>query len=338
MVFCLLLILCLTWQQTDSVVDVEVEHGLIVVPGLGRPDRMLTVVENFKKLRLGQQEYTSVDERTGRSRPLVWKCIVYIYAPRTETVFWAMTSELKYLHDLCDVVENPNKRVAENMFMLQPALLKLTYSKVFLFLDDCQFVSSSPASDGSSKGGSGGRDAATYASGEGGGGWGLQNLVSIMQRNNLTIVSPMVQNSNKVGGNKFRNILHTEAQPGTEGYVSSFIEIFVWLMTLDAYQALWELLNPHVNPYAWGYDFWYDGYAKLKVKNHKMGIASRIVVSHVNGAEGRSDNTSVKLKWNSVLAQERHYRNHLGVNLNRMRNKLDITSDSWKGAVKGYLY
>ena len=39
-----------------------------------------------------------------------------------------------------------------------------------------------------------------------------------------------------------------------------------------------------------------------------MGIASRIVVSHVNGAAGRSDNTSVKLKWTSVLAQERHYR------------------------------
>lgn len=70
--------------------------------------------------------------------------------------------------------------------------------------------------------------------------------------------------------------------PNTIGYISSFVEIFVWLMTIPAYITLWELLLPSINPYAWGYDFWYDGYAMYnnKVIGHKMGIASNMIVIH----------------------------------------------------------
>ena len=84
------------------------------------------------------------------------------------------------------------------------------------------------------------------------------------------------------------------------GYVSSFVEIFVWLMTIPAYTSLWELLYPSINPYAWGYDFWYDGYARDKdksnrgkegreVRRHKMGIMSDMIVIH---QQSRSSNSS----------------------------------------------
>ncbi len=67
---------------------------------------------------------------------------------------------------------------------------------------------------------------------------------------------------------------------GTEGYVSSFVEMFCWVLRFNAYKALWELLYPSVNPYGWGYDFWYDYYGKTHVAGHRMGIASRVEVKH----------------------------------------------------------
>ena len=81
----------------------------------------------------------------------------------------------------------------------------------------------------------------------------------------------------------------------------------MWLMTIPAYTSLWELLYPSINPYAWGYDFWYDGYARDKdkssrgregeeegrggreVRRHKMGIMSGMIVIH---QQSRSSNSS----------------------------------------------
>ena len=112
-------------------------------------------------------------------------------------------------------------------------------------------------------------------------------------------------------------------------------------MTMPAYTALWELFYPAVNPYAWGYDFWYDGYAVEQVPGHKMGIISSQRVHHVQNANdpvlGRTDNTEVKVKWNAVLAQERHYRKYLNVNLNHYRTHLRIANTSWNGAVQSII-
>jgi hypothetical protein len=52
--------------------------------------------------------------------------------------------------------------------------------------------------------------------------------------------------------------------------VTSFIEIFAWVMTMPAYQALYELLSPEINPYGWGYDLWYDNYARVNVPGKKL--------------------------------------------------------------------
>jgi hypothetical protein len=135
--------------------------------------------------------------------------------------------------------------------------------------------------------------------------------------------------------------MQTAAVPGTSGFVSSFVEIFVWVMTMPAYQALWELICPSINPYAWGYDFWYDGYARDRVPGHKMGIMSTVRVMHEQdtgqGGAGRTDNTAEKVKWAAVMEQERHYKRQLGVDLKWYRTHLDLANSSWSGAVKGYL-
>lgn len=115
-------------------------------------------------------------------------------------------------------------------------------------------------------------------------------------------------------------------------------------MTVPAYNALWELLYPEVNPFAWGYDFWYNGYAGEHVPGHKMGIASNIIVlheqimdDHDNSNRGRTDTAKVSTKWNAVLAQERHYAQHRQISLQNYRKHLDLANTSWNGAVKGYL-
>ncbi len=118
--------------------------------------------------------------------------------------------------------------------------------------------------------------------------------------------------------------------------------MFCWVIRFDAYKALWELLYPSVNPYGWGYDFWYDFYGKKHVAGHKMGIASNIKVKHEQDfsapGEGRTDTASVKEKWKGVQDQEKLYKTYLGVDLTNIRQHLDLKNSSWNGAVKGYLY
>lgn len=129
--------------------------------------------------------------------------------------------------------------------------------------------------------------------------------------------------------------MQKEAQPGTAGYVSYFVELFAWVMTVPAYQALWELLYPTVNPYGWGHDFWYDCYASDRVIGHKMGIVSVIKVEHEQGSSGRTDNTAVNVKWGAVKTQEKVYKAHFGISLTKCREK--NIPDAWDGAVKGHL-
>jgi len=135
--------------------------------------------------------------------------------------------------------------------------------------------------------------------------------------------------------------MQAPAMDNTDGYISSYMEIFAWIMTFSAYEALWQLLYPSVNPYGWGHDFWYNGYAKERVKGHKMGIVSRIVVKHEQNVllegQGRTDNTRIEDKWNAVLAQERHYKKYLHIDLAYYRKTLDISNGSWNGAVKGFI-
>lgn len=136
-------------------------------------------------------------------------------------------------------------------------------------------------------------------------------------------------------------IMQTPAPPNTEGFVSNFVEIFVWVMTMPAYTALWELLHPVVNPYAWGYDFWYDRYALERVPGHKMGIIATAQVKHEQNLDdpalGRTDNTAVEIKWRAVQAQEKLYKKKLNVDLKEYRIHMRKANATRYGAVMSYI-
>ena len=130
------------------------------------------------------------------------------------------------------------------------------------------------------------------------------------------------------------------------GYVSSFVEIFAWVSTVSAYRALWELLWPSINPYGWGYDFWYDNHALHSVPGHKMAIVSSLRVFHeqnqsitsYSDASGRTDTTAVKDKWKAVLHQEKYYAKFKNISLKIYRTHQRMKNSSWNGPILGYVY
>lgn len=280
--------------------------GLVVIPGLGRADRLLTVVHNIQALKLHPISTGKVND---------WDCMIYIYADRADEQFWRHSKELGFLARYCQLIDSPNKKVTENLHRLQPVDIQAVYKYVFLLLDDCKVNKDKPLV--------------------------LAQAVRLMECNNLTVLSPVISGANKGGGQRFRDIMQIAAPPHTAGHVSSFVEIFAWMMTMPAYTALWELLCPTVNPYAWGYDFWYNGYARGTVRGHRMGITNAFTLQHEQDVSstglGRTDNTAVEVKWKAVEAQERYYRKHRSIPLRQFRSQLDISNTSWNGPVKGYM-
>ena len=174
-----------SWNSRSNIKDHHDHHdnttfnkGIIVIPGLGRVDRLTIVVDNLKRIYSRNEEYSSSssssishhnNNNSSSNRgdnDFQWDCIIYIYASRElNSIFWNQVNDLQYLSTVCEVVEVPNKRVAENLHMLQPALIKNYYSRVFLLLDDCILTSS----------------------------FDLNRLLLIMDRNDLTVISPAVR-------------------------------------------------------------------------------------------------------------------------------------------------
>jgi hypothetical protein len=129
--------------------------GLLVIPGLGRPDRLETVAHN---LRVLAEQFQSSD--------LSWDCVVYVYAPRDVTSFWSSSIDLRTVYDACGVIEVPNQRVTQNLYMVQPALINKTYSNVMVLLDDCKIQSHNT--------------------------FDLTKMLKAMDTERLTVASPMV--------------------------------------------------------------------------------------------------------------------------------------------------
>lgn len=297
-------------------------RGLLVVPGVGRADRLQTLVQSLRLL------YPHLKGEAAR-----WDCVVYIYAPRTDAAFWddaEVDSSLKYVRSVCDIVEHPNKRITENLRLVQPALIRKSYTHVFILFDDCKLTSSS-------------QDSLI---------WDLDKLLDVMAFNRLNVASPRVENANKGGGQDFRKIMFADPVEGIEGYVSVFVEMFAWVMKVEAYESLWELLLPEVNPYGWGYDFWYNNYAKYRAvdSQHKMGIVTSVTTVHdqslapaddgkakrTSGTIGRAESAGVKEKWEAVKAQERYFKKYHGYDIGQA--KINLSNSSWNGAIVGYLH
>jgi len=336
--------------------------GLVVVPGLGRADRLETVIHNLRMLINGGHLVKRSDAAARQQRrATLWDCAVHIYANRREpqnAAFFAETDKLAYVAQYCHVTEYPNQRVTTNMWTVKPWDVRGYYSYVFVLLDDIKLIPSKglperPAGRRLTSSSSSTAAAAVAAGAVSPGSkpparrrvrksFDLDGLLAVMARNNLTAASPMVVGANTGGGQAFRTIMQRPAQPGTSGYVSVFVELFAWMGTVPAYIALWEILYPSVNPFGWGHDFWYSQYGQQRLAHHRTGIVSTLRVQHEqdfsapNG--GRTDTTSVADKWGAVLAQEKFYKKHFGIDLKRCREKIGLSNSSWNGAVRGYLY
>ena len=146
---------CLTLpvDSTSNKSGSKTIDGLIVIPGLGRSDRLQTVIHNLNMLR----------NYIGSS----WDCVVYIYAPREDALFWEETEKLDYVRKRCRIVEHPRKRFTENLFLVQPALLKSCYKYLFILLDDQKLL--------------------------GGTQFPLDKMLEIMEFNSLSVASPKVR-------------------------------------------------------------------------------------------------------------------------------------------------
>jgi len=133
--------------------NIQVGRGLLVIPGLGSPDRLSTVIHNIQMLKRHFTEPSTMD------------CIIYVYAPRNITRFWSRNTELDELSKYCDLVDNPNGRVTANLYLLQPIFVKY-YSFIFILLDDCKLM--------------------------GDGYFPLDKVLKVMAINQLTVASPRV--------------------------------------------------------------------------------------------------------------------------------------------------
>lgn len=142
----------------------EGERGILVVPGLGRPDRLQVVYDNIMTLLPAKSSSFS------NTHSITWDCVIYVYTSRKDAELWSWSDNSRKWEELarrCDIVENIGKKVTENMHMLQPTLLRQTYQYVFILLDDIK-APSSPKSI-------------------------LQLMVDILKCNKLTVLSPMVR-------------------------------------------------------------------------------------------------------------------------------------------------
>lgn len=107
-----------------------VSHVMLVVPGLGRPDRLSILLENLQLL--SRQQRNSLNTKL----PFTINCVVYIYAARNETSFWSEEEKLTQLSKHCNLIENPNKKYADHLYMMQPATMADKFDYVFILLDD----------------------------------------------------------------------------------------------------------------------------------------------------------------------------------------------------------
>lgn len=187
------------------------KRGLLVIPGLGRSDRLDIVVYNIKQLaaanhilkinNVDSQEEISVKTDAEKNTDLdlygnSWDCLIYIYAEKensTTTDFWSKKDELDYLRLYCDLVENPNKMVTENLFMVQPKTLELSYKYVFILLDDCRLLSTSSENQNGKNADKKNLRSEKNISNNETGTFDLSKIIRIMEFNNLTLASPLVR-------------------------------------------------------------------------------------------------------------------------------------------------
>ena len=231
------------------------KKGLLVIPGLGRIDRLKIVLYNIQLLINGNyllkkndivnqnintknhnnnndndNNYDNNDSNNNnnnnksyynhnkknknnnynnRDRNLLkeiekqkyensWDCIIYIYSDKNENNnnvndknFWSKKDDLDYLRLYCDLIENPNKMVTENLFLVNPHNLDIFYDYVFILLDDCKLLINEIMHD--KKDNILNRNGKNKMKNDIKSTFNLNKILHLMKVNNLTVASPMVR-------------------------------------------------------------------------------------------------------------------------------------------------
>ena len=79
-----------------------------------------------------------------------WDCIIFIYADKKKSQndeFWSKKDDLEFLRLYCDIIENPNKMVSENLYDVFPKNLEFSYDFIFILLDDCRLMTENKKSE-----------------------------------------------------------------------------------------------------------------------------------------------------------------------------------------------
>ena len=99
--------------------------------------------------------------------------------------------------------------------------------------------------------------------------------MEIMQHNKLTAASLRILGAfKKKNPNKeiFRHPMQMDPLPGSVGFETAYIEYFAVVYTFAAYEALWDFFCPHINPFGYGFDYWYYFYAQHPEIQGKLPI------------------------------------------------------------------
>ena len=127
---------------------------------------------------------------------------------------------------------------------------------------------------------------------------------------------------------------------GAEGWLSEFVEIYVYLMTARAWELLWSLLHPATNPYAWCYDFWLPKLGRQELAKdglvYRQGVVSSVGTEHLQGVV-RADNAGTKAKWAAAMEQERFYKKYLGIDLKRFRQMKAVVNGTLASPDAAYM-
>ena len=133
----------------------RMKQGILVVPGLGKLDRLHLVHKNIKLL---DNILTGLNES-------LWDCIIYIYAPKSDILFWDEgKNKIETISRLCEVILNPNQLFVSNLYSFNPSRLYNKYKYVFILLDDVNLINKTS--------------------------FNVLSFIDIMEFNNATIASP----------------------------------------------------------------------------------------------------------------------------------------------------
>lgn len=139
----------------------KLKKGLLVVPGLGREDRLHIVLHNIRLLVQGgtllpKSEKEEIERKEMNGENIVvddkkyenlWDCVIYVYIDRPENAddiladkFWNKSVGIDYIENYCSIEVNPGYLVSKNLRMVQPAIIQSSFEYVFILLDDTRLL------------------------------------------------------------------------------------------------------------------------------------------------------------------------------------------------------